>query len=255
MSENRPEFELKLARSDADLRLAQNLRYEVFVAELGGDGPLVDHANRREADRFDPVFDHLLLFDRARERAGSNPVVGAYRLLRDDRAAQAGQYYSEDEYDLGPLKASGRRLLELGRSCLHADYRGGTAMFHLWSGLADYVDTNGIGLLFGVASFHGTDPAALAGPLSLLHHRYLAPPTLRVRSRAYQPMNLMAEDQIDRLAAMKATPALIKGYLRLGGLVGDGAYLDRDFNTTDICLIIDADRVDPRQRSLYRRGA
>ncbi|EBA09000.1 hypothetical protein SSE37_05120 [Sagittula stellata E-37] len=240
---------MRLARDAADVAAAQRLRYDVFVAELGGDGPLVDHENRLERDRFDPFFDHLLVCDPAR----GDMVVGVYRLLRDDRAAEAGQFYSEDEYDLGPLRRSGRRLLELGRSCLHPDYRGGAAMFHLWQGLAGYVTDHGIEVLFGTASFHGTDIARLAQPLSLLHHRHLAPPELRVRARNFQDMNLVPEARIDRVSAMLDVPALIKAYLRLGGCVGEGAYVDHAFNTTDVCLVMDTARMTERQRALYTR--
>ncbi|WP_136442482.1 GNAT family N-acetyltransferase [Pacificoceanicola onchidii] len=237
-------FTVALARDDSEVREAQRLRYAVFVEELGGDGPMVDHAAKLEQDRFDPFFDHLLVRDQGR-------VVGVYRLLRSDQAASAGGFYSEDEYDLTPLRASGRKLLELGRSCLHPDYRGGPAMFHLWQGLADYVLRHEIEVLFGVASFHGTDPQALAQPLSLLHHRHLAPSELRVRARAFQTMNLIAEDQLDRRAAMLDVPALIKAYLRLGGCVGEGAFIDHAFNTTDICLVMDTKRMNAKQRGLY----
>ena len=155
----------------------------------------------------------------------------------------------------GPLHRSGRRLLELGRSCLLPEYRGGAAMYHLWNGLAAYVEAHEIEILFGVASFHGTDIAALAEPLSLLHHRHLAPEELRVRSWAYQSMDLMAEAALDRRAAMVQVPALIKAYLRLGGVVGDGAYIDQDFNTTDICLIMDTAAMNARRRRIYAREA
>lgn len=174
-------------------------------------------------------------------------------MLRSDRAATVGRYYSEDEYDLSPLLSSGRRLLELGRSCIHPDYRGGSGMMHLWSGLADYVETHGIEVLFGVASFHGTDIAPLAPALSLLHHRHLAPPHLRVRARAghFQRMDLVDPADIDRVAAMRATPALIKAYLRLGGFVGEGAYIDHTFNTVDVCLVMDTAAMNARHAALY----
>ncbi|MEY8843010.1 GNAT family N-acetyltransferase, partial [Cribrihabitans sp. XS_ASV171] len=119
-----------LAESEEELRAAQRLRYDVFVRELGGGGSLVNHGAQLEQDRFDPHFDHMLAIDEA-----TGEVVGVYRLLRGDVAEKLGQFYSEDEYDLGPLRRSGRKLLELGRSCVHPDYRGGTAMYHLWSGL------------------------------------------------------------------------------------------------------------------------
>ncbi len=243
-----PSFRLELARDPQALEAAQRLRYNVFVTELGADGPLVDHDAGLERDRFDTFFDHLLLWDDTR-----GIVAGVYRLLRPEAAREAGQYYSEDEYDLDPLKRSSRRILELGRSCLHRDYRGGTAMYHLWQGLAGYIKEHRINILFGVASFHGTDPKALAEPLSLLHHRHLAPPDLRpkVRSAHGTQMNLLPEDRIDRKAAMIQIPSLIKAYLRLGGLVGEGAFIDHVFNTIDVCLVMDTARLNPRHAGIY----
>ncbi|UWQ60474.1 GNAT family N-acetyltransferase [Leisingera caerulea] len=249
MQDSVPEFSVKIAATEEELRAAQALRYDVFVRELGGGGAMVDHDAGLEQDRFDPFFDHMLVTDTAK-----GMVVGVYRLLRDDQAAKAGQFYSEDEYDLSVLKASGRRLLELGRSCLHHDYRGGMAMFHLWSGLAQYVEKHGIEVLFGVASFHGTDPQQLASPLAMLHHNHLAPSELRVRSKSLQPMDLVAKADLDRKRAMLETPALIKAYLRLGGFVGEGAYIDHAFNTTDVCLILDTARMNERQRKIYAGG-
>lgn len=259
MNATAPEFELRLARDEADLRAAQRLRYDVFVHELGSDGPLVDHENRLERDSFDPFYDHLVLFDRARPDV---PAVGVYRLMRDAQLCTGhGQaktdgpdkFYSEAEYDLSALKRSGRNLLELGRSCLHPDYRGGAAMVHLWSGLASYVAEHKIDILFGVASFHGTDIDALKEPLSLLHHRHLAPKELRTvaRPEQCQDMNLMPEDRINRPAAMRAVPALIKAYLRLGGYVGQGAFVDHAFNTTDVCLIMDTKQMSAKHKSFY----
>ena len=246
---------LKLARDEGDLIAAQRLRYAVFVEELGGTGALVDHAARLERDRFDPYFEHLLLIDTRRDPAREDHVVGVYRLLTDARAREAGQFYSEDEYDLSVLKDSGRKLLELGRSCVHRDYRGGTAMFRLWQGLARYVRAHDIEILFGVASFHGTDPQALAGPLSLLHHRHLAPAHLRVRAQPahFQRMDLMPPETVDKVAAMRATPALIKAYLRMGGCVGEGAFIDHDFNTIDVCLVMDTTRVGDAAWARYTR--
>jgi len=244
-------FELRLAQTDADLQAAQRLRYEVFIEELGGDGPLVDHEARLECDAFDEYFDHLLLIERT-----SGRVVGVYRVLRGDMAEKAGRFYSEDEYDLSVLKASGRRLLELGRSCVHADYRGSAAMYYLWNGLAAYVAEHGIEVMFGVASFHGTDIAAIREPLAYLHHNHLAPKALRPRVVAahFQSMDLMPADQIDKHAALKAMPTLIKAYLRLGGFVGEGAYIDHSFNTTDVFLLMDTQRISEKQRDIYTKG-
>ena len=249
MARPTPIFETALARTQEELRAALALRYRVFVEELGA----ADHGAGLEQDRFDVHAKHLLLYDRARPEG--DQVVGVYRLMDEAAARAAGQFYSEDEYDLGPLRDTGLSLLELGRSCVRPEYRDGQALFHLWRGLAAYVLDHGIEVLFGVASFHGTDTEGLAQPLSLLHHRHLAPPHLRVQSRRHEPMDRLPPDTIDRIAAMQQIPALIKAYLRLGGVVGEGAFVDHDFNTTDVCLIVETAALNDRQRALYAGGA
>ena len=253
-------YTLRLAQGPDDLAGAQRLRYRVFVTEMGGDGPMVDHAARLERDAFDPLFDHLLLVDPRVDPATHDHVIGAYRLLPGDRLG-AGRFYSEAEYDLSVLRASGRRLLELGRSCVHPGHRGGMAMFHLWNGLADYVLEREIEVLFGVASFHGTDAARYTQALSWLHHHHLAPPALRVVARPMQrqTMGLLGPEGLNKASAMAAIPALIKAYLRLGGYVGDGAWRDDAFNTIDVCLVMDTGQMSSRHRAFYlrkqRRGA
>lgn len=244
-----PFFAVRQATSEADLAAAKRLRYEVFVEELGGAGNLVDHKNRLEQDHFDAFCDHLLLID-----LKTDTVVGVYRVMQRAQADAAGGFYSASEYDLSPLLETNRPLLEMGRSCLHRDYRGGVALFHLWSGLADYIADHQIELMFGVASFHGTNVTQFGEPLSLLHHRHLAPEQLRVKARpeAYQDMDLIAEDQLDRTSAMRAMPSLIKAYLRLGGFVGQGAYIDDVFNTTDVCLILDTAQMNIKQARMYQ---
>lgn len=247
-------FRTQLASTAQDLRAAQRLRYDVFVAELGGDGPLVDHDAGLERDAFDAHAAHLLLIDEA--RAGDEQVVGVYRVMTAEMADTAGQFYCENEYDLAPLRTSGKRLLELGRSCLHRDYRGGAGMLHLWAALADFVAHEQIDLLFGVASFHGTDVAALQDRLSLLHHRHLAPEPLRAKAKGPTAvsMNMRAPAEIDRTAAIRDMPALIKAYLRLGATVGEGAFVDHAFNTVDICLILESDAINALQKSIYAQG-
>ncbi len=253
MAADTAHFQVRLATNDRDHRSAERLRYRVFVEELGGDGPLVDHQGRFERDDFDAVTDHLILVDTRRDVAALDHVVGVYRLLRCDQAAAFGQFYCDAEYDLSVLRRSGRKLLELGRSCVDADYRGGAAMFLLWNALAGYVLDHGIEVLFGVASFHGTNVEALKLPLSWLHHHHLAPASLRAVSRRFQRLDLLAPDLLDRRQAMDAMPALIRAYLRLGGYVGDGAFVDQDFNTTDVCLVMDTGAMSARHKGFYTR--
>lgn len=249
-------FEVRLANGPDDLRAAQKLRYRVFVQEMGAKVSDEDAAEGVERDRFDAYFDHLLLIDRTLPQdASGQHVVGVYRLLRDEVARKGPGFYGQTEYDLTPLLNSGRRAVELGRSCLDKAYRGGVGMHLLWDGLGDYVTERGIEVLFGVASFHGTDPDEIAQALSYLHYNHLAPEDLRVTAHANHCVSMarVAPDRIDARAAVRQIPSLIKAYLRLGGFVGQGAYVDAEFNTIDVCLLMDTSRMVQRYREFYAR--
>ena len=246
---------LRLANGPRDLLAAQHLRYQVFVRELGAEVPKADHDAELERDRYDPLVDHLLLIDKRADPSTLSDVVGVYRLLPPERVVETGGYYCASEFDLAPLIASGRRLLELGRSCVHPDHRGGAGMYLLWQGLANYVRERRIEVLFGAASFHGIDAALIAQPLTWLHRHHLAPLALRVTPvpQGCQPMDLVAPGDLDRAKAMAAMPALIRGYLRLGGSVSDGAFIDRTFNTIDVCLVMDTAQMSEKHRAFYAR--
>lgn len=248
-------FILKLAETDDELVAAQRLRYRVFVEELGAVGPTVDHNNMLEQDDFDSVYDHLLLIDRRRDAAALDHVVGVYRLLRSDVALAGPGFYTASEYDLDPLISTGRRLLELGRSCVDADHRGGFVVNLLWNALAEYVLRHEVEIMFGVASYHGTDVKAIAQSLSYLYHNHQAPEDARVRVRPefFQTLDLIAPEDIDQTVARSQTPALIKAYLRLGGFIGDGAFIDWNFNTVDVCLMMDTERMSQRHKRVYTR--
>lgn len=249
-------FSVKLAENAAEVAAAQRLRYRVFVEESGASASPEEHADRRERDRFDPHCEHLLLIDtEATDPQIEEHVVGVYRLMRGDRARAGIGFYGQTEYDLTKLLEYPRPVLELGRSCVDAGYRGGAGMHLLWSALAQYVADNDIEILFGVASFHGTDPAAIAQALSYLHYNHLAPEDLRVRAveERYTPMAVLPPEGVQKIEAMRQIPALIKAYIRLGGFVGDGAFIDRAFNTIDVCLLMDTSRMVARYRTFYTR--
>lgn len=239
----------RLATSAEELRAAQALRYRVFVEELGGDGPLVDHSAKLERDGFDPYFDHLLLIDHSH----GGQVVGAYRLLPGARLGPDERFYSDDEFDLAPLRQSGRRLLELGRSCVHPDYRGGMAMMLMWQALAAYAIARRIEILFGAASFPGTDLCALAQPLSWLHHTHLAAPELRVRAKPGELQHILPPDALDLRYVKRAIPPLIRSYLGLGATIGEGVFVDHAFNTTDVCIILDVVRLSRHAQNFVER--
>lgn len=247
-----PLFDIRLADSEAEIRAAQQLRYQVFVKELGGDGPLVDHEAMIEADVYDGVCQHLLLLDHARGDSLDTQVVGVYRVMTDIGAQQRGGYYSATEFNLAPLLNSGRRLMEMGRSCLLPEYRGGMAMPYLWQGLSQMVDDSGADVVFGVASFHGVDLAQLGAPLSYLHAMHPAPSDLRPVSLQGKYDHPDDPAGIDRIAALRQIPALIKAYLRLGGGIGDGAFVDQAFKTTDVCIVLAMETLNPRTKAIYQ---
>jgi putative hemolysin len=246
--------EVRLAETEAEIRAGQALRYRVFFEEMGAHPSPAAAASRLDADAYDPVADHLLVLDHARG-SGIEAVVGTYRLIRRPAAAQVGGFYSAAEYDIAPILAFPGELLELGRSCVAAEYRDRMTMQLLWRGIAAYVFHHRIDLMFGCASLPGTDPDALAVPLTYLATHHLAPAALRPRALAERHVGMLRlpPEQVDQRAALRELPPLIKGYLRLGGWVGDGAVIDHAFNTTDVCVVVKTDQVTDKYFRHYER--
>ena len=247
----------RLARDAADIAAAQALRYRVFYDEMMAVPDAETKAARRDVDPFDEVCEHLLVFDTERGE-GPDGIVATYRLLRGSRAREKGhRFYTAGEYDISMLENQPGEVLELGRSCVDANYRGRPTMQLLWGAIAQFVFHHNVGLMFGCASLHGVDPEALALPLSYLHHFHQAPEGLcpRALPDLFVDMDFMPADEIDRKAALAALPPLVKGYLRLGGFVGDGAVVDRQFNTTDVCIVVKTDEVNDRYYKHYGRDA
>jgi putative hemolysin len=247
-------IELRLAETPAEIEAAQALRYRVFYEEMAARPTPEMAAAKRDFDSFDAFCDHLLVIDHERG-AGAAGVVGTYRLLRREMAERRGQFYSVDEYDIGPLLAQRGEVLELGRSCISPEARTRSAMQLMWRGIADYVMYHEIALMFGCASLPGTDPAAHALPLSYLYHNHLAPPELRPLALPHRrvEMRMLEPEAIDARKALAMLPPLIKGYLRLGGFVGDGAVIDEQFNTTDVSIVVKTDWVTSRYYRHYTR--
>jgi putative hemolysin len=251
-------LEVRLAETEAEVEQAQRLRYRVFYEEMAAIPSPAMREARRDFDKFDEVCDHLLVVDRSvLEDDGQPAVVGTYRLMRDVDAARIGGFYTATEYDIDRMLAAqpaGARVLELGRSCILKAYRSrpGTMQL-LWRGVMAYVARFSIDLLFGCASFSGTDPDALALPLSYLHHFHSTPPELHVRARPelFVDMNRMPKDQIDFKNALRAMSPLIKGYIRAGAGIGEGAVIDRQFATTDVLIYLPVADIDPRYRSRF----
>lgn len=244
----------RLAVDETEIEAAQALRFRVFYEEMSAHPSVEVETAKRDFDRFDAICDHLLVIDEQRADLPGG-VVGTYRLLRSSVAQQNGGFYSSDEYEISRLVGFGGETLELGRSCVEEEYRNRPTMQLLWQSIAQYIFHYDIGIMFGCASMPGTDPNSLALPLSYLYHYHLAPPALRPRAieERYVSMCLLPEDQIDPRRALAELPPLIKGYLRLGGFVGDGAVIDHDFNTTDVSIVVKTDLVTDKYLKHFER--
>lgn len=253
------DLEVRLGRSRADIQQAQRLRYQVFYEEMGAKPSAIARMRQRDEDSYDAICDHLLVVDRANkptvpgvwDSGRRQRVVGTYRVLRQEVAERAQGFYTQGEYDIAPLIAERSpeyKFMELGRSCVLKPYRNKRSVELLWHGLWTYVRQHGVDVMIGCASFPGTDPETHAMALSFLHHHALAPPEWRCKAHdhLYVPMDRIAADKLDDRRALKALPPLIKGYLRLGAFVGDGAVIDHQFATTDVLIVLPVEKIDPR---------
>jgi putative hemolysin len=247
-------LEIRLAQSVAEVKAAQHLRYRVFYKELDAVPGLRTRLRRRDHDAFDPVCDHLVVIDHA--MAGPKPaIVATCRLLRQTVAEAHGGFYSSREFDLGRLVARHTNVpfLEIGRSCVLPSHRTQRTIELLWHGIWSYVLHHEIGAMVGCGSLIGTDLGRLAMPLSFLYHNALAPTewqTTPVDGRRVE-MNLMPAAELNTRGALAALPPLIKGYLRLGGRVADGAVVDSQFGTTDVLIILPVDSISARYVQFY----
>ena len=245
---------IRLASSANELDAAQALRYRVFYDEKGAHPSPEVAATMRDFDRYDTACDHLIVVDQ--QRPHDKQVVGTYRIMRREHARVAGGFYSAAEYDISKLTNYSGTVMELGRSCVDAAYRDRATMNLLWRGLAGYLTTHNVDLMFGCASLPGTDPEQLAVQLSYLYHFHLAPDAIRTRALPdrYTNMNLRPKESIDPKRTLASLPPLLKGYLRVGAFVGDGAVIDHQFNTTDVCIIVKTDLIAGRYTRHYDLG-
>ncbi|MCF8469746.1 MAG: GNAT family N-acetyltransferase [Parvibaculum sp.] len=258
-------LEVRLARSPREIDAAQAVRYRVFYEEMSATPDAETKARKRDFDRFDDICDHLLVVDHTLAPGGEvedgalppEAVVGCYRLLRQEVAEREGGFYTASEYDIAPLLARHADLnfLELGRSCVLKPYRTKPTVELLWHGIMHYVTQHKLDVMFGCASFEDTDPESLAAPLSYLAHHHAAPDDWKVRALPdrYVEMNLVPEDKLDPRKALRALPPMIKGYLRAGCYIGEGAVIDYQFGTTDVLILFPVTQISDRY--LTRFGA
>src|SRR5579885_3372430 len=255
-------LEVRLAQTAAEVQQAQKLRFRVFFREGSAVASAARLLAQRDVDAYDAICDHMLVLDHARPDGNRPAVVGTYRLLRQPLAEDYGGFYTAGEFDIGSLigRHGHLQFLELGRSCVLAEYRNKRTVELLWHGIYAYVLQNRCDVMIGCASIEGTDPKRLALPLSFLHHYARAPEQWRARAlpERYVEMNRLSKEAIDPKAALRGLPPLIKGYLRLGAFVGDGAVIDREFGTTDVLIVLPLSVIQKRyfeHFDLSRRAA
>jgi len=239
---------VRLAKNKAEIEQAQAIRYHIFYEEFNAKPSPEMSKVQRDFDHFDDYADHLIVFD-------GDKIVGTYRLLRQAQAEKAGRFYTSDEFDISKLIENYDGLLEMGRSCVMPDYRSKAVLQLLWQGIAEYVAYHKVKFLFGCASFQGTDPQTHAEALSFLYHNNLAPEEFRPRALpdVYTKMDLVDPETINARDVLKSLPPLIKGYLRIGGFVGDGAFIDNDFGTTDVCVVLSTEHMTSSYQKHYER--
>ena len=249
-------LEVRLAQSPQEITAALELRYRIFVEEMKAQPTESMQQQRRDFDEYDQYCDHLLLLDH-RLGSGGKAVVGTYRLIPESVAKKIGRFYSSSEFDLTLLEAYPKSHLELGRSCIEKEYRQRNTLLMIWAAIAQYVDERDIGLMFGCASLSGTDLEQLKLPLSYLYYYHLAPPALRVRPLPERrvEMQILPQAEVNPRSVMSKLPPLLKGYLRLGGFVGDGAVVDEPFNTTDVLIMVKSDLINEQYALHFERRA
>lgn len=248
------DISVRLASSEQDISAAQHLRYRVFYEEYAATPDDDMAGSQRDMDIFDTISDHLIVIDKTIEDK-EKQIVGTYRLLRRDVAEKHGQFYTSNEYNIDPILNYDSSILELGRSCVLFEYRTRPVLQMLWQGIVEYVLSHDINLMFGCASFHGTDVNAISKQLSYLYHHHLAPEEIRARAldQRFVNMNIHAKETLSEKECFAALPPLIKGYLRVGCKIGDGAVVDHQFNTTDVCIIVPTNEIAARYKNHYSR--
>jgi L-ornithine Nalpha-acyltransferase len=256
-------LEVRLATTRKEIRKAQRLRYKVFYEEMSAVAPAHLKLVRRDKDAFDRVCDHLLVIDHD-HRSGpmkmKRPkVVGTYRLLRQDVAERHFGFYSASEFDIEPLldRHPDQRFLELGRSCVLAPYRNKKTVELLWQGIWAYVLHHRMDVMFGCASLEGVRPDQMQEELAFLHHfaRPAASWDARAVDQRFRPMNVLPKEAVNPKRALTNLPPLLKGYLRIGARIGEGAVIDQQFGTTDVLIILRVADIDPRYINYYGTNA
>ena len=242
-------FTIKIAESNFEIKKAQSLRYKIFFKEKKIKKKNFKFLLQRDYDFYDKISDHLIIIDNNREIRDN--VIGTYRLLRGNCAKLYRGFYTEQEFDISNLKKnfSSKDILELGRSCVHPQYRSGIILKLLWQGISNYIKMYKIKILMGCASFHGTNPSKFKDEFSLLYKSYRLPEDYDVKS--LQSNAISFNKNINHSTILNKLPPLIKGYLKAGGMVSKNFYIDKEFETIDYCVIMLIEKIVSRYQNKF----
>ena len=248
-------FEARLAKNFKDIDVSQNLRFKVFYEELKAKPTIKNILYEKDFDELDPFCDHLLVIDN-NKKSKRESIVGTYRLIRRPMTQIHGKFYTEGEFDIKKILKEKGEILELGRSCVSKEYRNKPIIKLLWKAISAYMEHYKIKILFGCASFPGVNYKKYKQQLSLLHYYYLSPES--IRPKALPPNNVKLKycqkKDLNVEKIFKSLPPLLKGYLRLGARVSDGAFIDKQFNTIDICIVLKSDLLKEKYLNLHKKG-
>lgn len=232
------DYILKLAKTKEELEKVYKLRYEELLlsynkANVNEEGIFID--------KYDPLCDHLICYDRVNDE-----VAGTYRLVLQKHIESIGSFVTEEEYDITKLKQE--NLLELGRAVVKEEYRNGAVIMLLWKGLIRYAMLHDVKYMFGTGSFHGLNPYDYDHALTYIYYNHLSPEEIRVSAKtdAKSSLNLVPMEELDAKKAKQQLPALIKGYIKIGATFGDEAFLDYSFNSLDVFVLFDVEKVNPK---------
>ena len=248
-------FEVRLAKNFRDIDAAQNLRYRVFYEELKAKPTIKNILYEKDFDELDPFCDHLLVIDH-NKKPSRESIVGTYRLIRRSMTQVHGKFYTEGEFNINKVLKSKGEILELGRSCVHKNYRDKPIIKLLWKAISAYMEHYKIKVLFGCASFPGTNYKKYKQQLSYLYHYHLAEKTILPTALPPNNINLnyCQKKDLDVYKIFKTLPPLLKGYLRIGAKVSNGAFIDKQFNTIDICIVLKSSLLKQRYLNLHKKG-
>ncbi|MFQ6760324.1 MAG: GNAT family N-acetyltransferase [Alphaproteobacteria bacterium] len=247
------DFEVRLTRTKEERRQVRALRYRVFVEEEGASATEEQKNLREEYDSYDRFAEYLGVFHNGK-------IVGTYRIINRDAAEKMGGFYTETEFDISKIKRSGTNIAEMSRACVAPEYRDNALVMRLlWVGLGEYIVRNKIGIVFGVASWTGTNPAMSAQAISYLYYNHLSPLRLRATvdptklADGVNPkltrMNILPAVFVDAAEARRQMTPLVKGYLRINATFGRGVFIDKPFNSYDVFVMLETRKMD----ALYRK--